>query len=450
MSQALLILNALIVNEGKSFAGSVLIENGFISQVFTGVPAESHFSGDIQKLYAHGKVLIPGVIDDQVHFREPGLTHKADIESESRAAVAGGVTSFMEMPNTFPPALTQELLEQKFQIAAEKSLANYSFYMGTSNDNADEVLQTNPETVCGIKIFLGASTGNLLVDNQETLERIFTESKMLIAVHCEDEQIIRQNSDAFRNKYGDDVPVAMHPVIRSREACFKSSAYAVNLAKKYGTRLHVLHLSTAEEMELFNNQLPLKEKRITAEVCVHHLWFSEKDYARLGTRIKWNPAIKSSADRDALFHALLDDRIDVIATDHAPHTIDEKNNNYFKAPSGGPLVQHSLQAMLEFYHQGKMSLEKIAEKMCHAPALCFRVSKRGFIRPGYHADLVLVDLKRSQKVSRENILYKCGWSPFEEYVFNSRITHTFVNGNLVFEEGVLHDKTGGMRLLFDR
>lgn len=448
MKPLLLISNALIVNEGKSFAGSVLIEDGFISKVYNGIPSD--IPGNFKILDAKGKLLIPGVIDDQVHFREPGLTHKADIESESRAAVAGGVTSFMEMPNTFPPALTQKLLEQKFQIAAEKSLANYSFYMGTSNDNVDEVLKTNPETVCGIKIFLGASTGNLLVDKQETLEKIFAESKILIAVHCEDEQIITQNSDALRKKYGEEAPIAMHPVIRSREACFKSSNFAVELARKCRTRLHVLHLSTAEEMSLFDNRPALDEKKITSEVCVHHLWFAQEDYEKHGTRIKWNPAIKTSSDRAALFQALLDDRIDVIATDHAPHTLDEKNNTYFKAPSGGPLVQHSLQAMLEFYHQDKISLEKIVEKMCHAPALCFRVRKRGFIRPGYHADLVLVDLKTSQEVSRDNILYKCGWSPFEGFVFNSRITHTFVNGNLVFEEGVLHDKTKGMRLLFDR
>jgi dihydroorotase len=450
MNPPLLICNALIVNEGQSFAGSVMIENGFISQVYEGTPAEVQFPINAKKIDAHGKVLIPGVIDDQVHFREPGLTHKADLESESRAAVAGGVTSFMEMPNTSPPTLTQELLEEKFRLAAEKSLANYSFYMGTSNDNVDEVLKSDPETVCGIKIFLGASTGNLLVDRQETLERIFAESKMLIAVHCEDEQIIRQNTEACKEKYGEDVPIIMHPEIRSREACFKSSEFAVNLAKKHGTRLHVLHLSTADEMSLFENRLPLDEKKITAEVCVHHLWFAQEDYKKHGTRIKWNPAIKSASDRNALFTALLDNRLDVVATDHAPHTLEEKNNTYFKAPSGGPLVQHSLQAMLEFYHQGSISLEKIVEKMCHAPALCFKVRKRGFIRPGYHADLVLLDLKAKQTVSNENILYKCGWSPFDGHTFNSKITHTFVNGNLVYEDGVIQDNSRGMRLLFDR
>lgn len=450
MKNPLLIHNALIVNEGKSYNGSVLLSDGIIQQVYDGTPQEGHFPPNSVFLDAGGKLLMPGVIDDQVHFRDPGLTHKADLESESRAAVAGGVTSFMEMPNTMPPALTQELLEEKYEIAAKKSLANYSFYMGTSNNNADEVLKTNPENVCGVKIFLGASTGNLLVDDQSTLVRLFAECKLLIATHCEDETIIRQNSAIFREKYGEEIPVELHPQIRSSEACYKSSAFAVNLAKKYSTRLHVLHLSTADEMHLFDNQTPLPEKRITAEVCVHHLWFAEEDYLTLGTRIKWNPAIKSAGDRDALFQALLDNRLDVIATDHAPHTLEEKNSTYFKAPSGGPLVQHSLQIMLEFYHKGRMSLEQIVEKMCHAPAICFRVRSRGFIRPGYHADLVLVDLNAPYTVNRENILYKCRWSPFEGQTFNSKITHTFVNGNLVYEDGVIHNSSRGERLLFDR
>lgn len=450
MENPLLIHNALIVNEGKSYNGSVLLSDGIIQQVYDGTPQEGHFPPNSVFLDAGGKLLMPGVIDDQVHFRDPGLTHKADLESESRAAVAGGVTSFMEMPNTIPPVLTQELLEEKYEIAAKKSLANYSFYMGTSNNNADEVLKTNPENVCGVKIFLGASTGNLLVDDQSTLARLFAECKLLIATHCEDETIIRQNSAIFREKYGEDIPVELHPQIRSSKACYKSSAFAVNLAKKYGTRLHVLHLSTADEMHLFDNQTPLPEKRITAEVCVHHLWFAEEDYLTQGTRIKWNPAIKSAGDRDALFQALLDNRLDVVATDHAPHTLEEKNNTYFKAPSGGPLVQHSLQVMLEFYHKGHMSLEQIVEKMCHAPAICFRVRSRGFIRPGYHADLVLVDLNAPYTVNKENILYKCGWSPFEGRTFSSKITHTFVNGNLVYEAGVIHNSPRGERLLFDR
>ena len=449
MNKPVIIYNALLVNEGKKYPGALLISDGIIEKVFDDPVPQAHMTDNALLINAKGKLLIPGVIDDQVHFREPGLTHKADLESESRAAVAGGVTSFMEMPNTSPPTLTQELLEQKFRLAAEKSLANYSFYMGTSNDNADEVLKTNPGNVCGIKIFLGASTGNLLVDDHKTLEKIFSDSKMLIAVHCEDENIIRQNSATMKGKYGENVPIAMHPAIRSREACYKSSEFAVNLAKEYGTRLHVLHLSTADEMGLFDNELPLKEKKITSEVCVHHLWFAQEDYENLGTHIKWNPAIKSASDREALLQALLDNRLDVVATDHAPHTLQEKSNTYFNAPSGGPLVQHALPAMLEFFHQGRMSLEKIVEKMCHAPAICFRVKKRGYIRPGYYADLVLVDLNAKHTVTKGNIYYKCGWSPFEGQTFHSAVTHTFVNGNLVYEEGRIHDTAKGMRLLFD-
>lgn len=450
MKKPLLIRNAQIVNEEESFKGSVLICDDLITEIFRGGTSNEQIPENIDILDAEGKLLIPGVIDDQVHFREPGLTHKADIESESRAAVAGGVTSFMEMPNTLPPTLTQELLEEKYQIAAKTSVANYSFYMGTSNYNVDEVLKTDPATVCGVKIFLGASTGNLLVDDPQTLERLFSECKLLIATHCEDETIIKQNSAAFLQKYGENVPINMHSTIRSSEACYRSSEYAVNMAKKYGTRLHVLHLSTAQEMQLFDNSIPLKDKQITAEVCVHHLWFSDEDYQKLGTKIKWNPAVKTANDRQELMEALINDKLDVVATDHAPHTIEEKNNTYFKAPSGGPLVQHSLQVMLEFWHQKKISLEKIVEKMCHAPAICFKIKNRGFIHKGYYADLVLIEPNRLFTVNKENILYKCGWSPFETHTFHSTITHTFVNGNLVFENGIINDSYKGMRLLFNR
>ncbi len=450
MKTPLLITNAHIVNEGQSFHGAVLISGDYIRSVFQGTPSGDQIPEEIITLDAQNKLLIPGVIDDQVHFREPGLTHKADIESESRAAVAGGVTSFMEMPNTFPPALTQELLEEKYRIAAEKSSANYSFYMGTSNDNVDEVLKTDPATVCGVKIFLGASTGNLLVDDPTTVERLFSECKLLIATHCEDEATIRQNSAVFRQRFGEAVPVRFHPVIRSHSACHRSTKFAINLARKHNTRLHVLHLSTGNEMELFDNEIPLKDKQITAEVCVHHLWFCDEDYQHLGTRIKWNPAIKTAGDRKELFDALIDNRLDVVATDHAPHTLEEKSNTYFKAPSGGPLVQHSLQAMLEFWHQKKISLEKIVEKMCHAPAVCFKVKNRGFIRPDFFADLVLIDLNRPCTVDRENILYKCGWSPFEGHTFQSTVSHTFVNGHLVFENGKIINSSKGMRLLFNR
>lgn len=450
MKKPLLIRNAQIVNEEELFKGSVLICDDLITEIFRGGTSNEQIPENIDILDAEGKLLIPGVIDDQVHFREPGLTHKADIESESRAAVAGGVTSFMEMPNTLPPTLTQELLEEKYQIAAKTSVANYSFYMGTSNYNVDEVLKTDPATVCGVKIFLGASTGNLLVDDPQTLERLFSECKLLIATHCEDETIIKHNSAAFLQKYGENVLINMHPTIRSSEACYRSSEYAVNMAKKYGTRLHVLHLSTAQEMQLFDNSIPLKDKHITAEVCVHHLWFSDEDYQKLGTKIKWNPAVKTANDRQELMEALINDKLDVVATDHAPHTIEEKNNTYFKAPSGGPLVQHSLQVMLEFWHQKKISLEKIVEKMCHAPAICFKIKNRGFIHKGYYADLVLIEPNRLFTVNKENILYKCGWSPFEAHTFHSTITHTFVNGSLVFENGIINDSYKGMRLLFNR
>jgi len=446
-----LIANANIVNEGRIFKGSVFTKGEEIEKVIehSGI-LEAKLHPGYEIVDASGKFLIPGVIDDQVHFREPGLTHKADIFTESRAAVAGGITSFMEMPNTIPNTLTQELLEEKYKIASEKSFANYSFYMGASNDNLAEIVKTDPRTVCGVKVFMGASTGNMLVDNKDTLEGIFREAPCLVAVHCEDETTIRNNSAHFRDKFGEDVPIIAHPEIRSAEACYKSSSLALELATKHGTRLHVLHLSTARETELFRNDIPLKDKRITAEVCVHHLWFDEKDYATKGNFIKWNPAIKSETDRNSLFAAMLDNRLDVIATDHAPHTFDEKQNSYFKAPSGGPLVQHSLVAMMEFYHHKKITIEKIVEKMCHAPADCFQVNKRGFIRPGYFADLALIDPNSPWKVDRSNIHYKCGWSPFEGTTFHSAVTHTFVNGHLVYNQGNFDLTSRGKRLSFNR
>ena len=449
MTAKKLIKNGLIINEGKIVYGSVLIDGEFIADVFSdnnpALPID-----DCEIIDATGKIIIPGIIDDQVHFREPGLTHKATIESESRAAVAGGVTSYMEMPNTNPQTITIDLLEKKYELASKKSYANYSFYLGATNDNIDELLHIDQKSVCGIKIFLGASTGNMLVDNAETLENIFAKSKALIAVHCEYEPLIQKNSTDFKSKFGEDVPIECHPVIRSYEACFKSSSFAVKLAKKYDTRLHILHLSTEEELVLFDNSIPLKEKRITAEVCVHHLWFCDEDYDRLGNLIKWNPAIKSKKDRESLFKALLDNKLDVIATDHAPHTLEEKRNTYFKAPSGGPLVQHSLQVMIEFYHQKKISLERIVEKMCHAPATLFKLDRRGFIRKGYYSDIVLVDLNQPYLVSKNNIQYKCKWSPFENYTFGSTITHTFINGALVYHDNLFNEKVRGKRLYFTR
>ena len=446
------IVNANIINEGKIVQGNILVRNGVIEKIEKGNSDEniSTWPEDVPLVDLNGQYLMPGVIDDQVHFREPGLTHKADIYTESKAAVAGGVTSFMEMPNTIPNALTQELLEEKYIIASKKSLANYSFYMGVSNDNADEVLKTDPKSVCGIKIFLGASTGNMLVDNIDTLNTLFSKAKMLIAVHCEDEPTIQANLELFKEKYGNNIPMEAHPLIRSDKACYKSSKLAVGLAKLYNTRLHVLHLSTEKELDLFDGSTPLNKKRITAEVCVHHLWFNSSDYNRLGSKIKWNPAIKSTSDQQKLFEALLSNKLDVIATDHAPHTLQEKQNKYLKAPSGGPLVQHALPAMLDFYHEGKISLEKIAEKMCHAPAICFQVKNRGFIREGYAADLVSFDLSRETLVDQSNILYKCGWSPFEGHTFKSAITHTFVNGHLVYNNGIFDESAKGERLLFQR
>ena len=448
-----IINNATLVNENKQEIADVLISEGKIKSIFRkeSIEQKNNFStANIQIIDAEGKFLFPGVIDDQVHFREPGLTHKAEIYTEAKSAVAGGITSFMEMPNTIPNALTQELLADKYKIAAEKSIANFSFYMGASNDNVAEVLKTNPREVCGVKIFMGSSTGNMLVDNVSTLEKIFSSCKMLIAVHCEDEATIRANTEIYKNKFGENVPIACHPLIRNEEACYKSSSLAVQLAKKFNSRLHILHISTAKEIELFDNKIPLKEKRITAEACIHHLWFSDEDYAKKGNLIKWNPAIKTSKDRAAILQAVLENKIDVIATDHAPHTIEEKNNSYFKAPSGGPLVQHALVAMLEMYHQKKISLEKIVEKMCHAPADCFRVEKRGYIREGYQADLVLVDLNAPWKVEKSTILAKCGWSPFEGQVFQSAVTHTFVNGHLAYEKGHFDESKKGQRLLFEK
>ena len=449
MNKGYYIKNAIIVNEGMVFGGGVYINDGLIKLVFMDGDQPPVPNG-AEVIDAMGLHLIPGVIDDQVHFRDPGLTHKADLFTESRAAVAGGVTSFMEMPNTNPQTLTQELLEEKYRQGAQKSLANYSFYMGVSNDNLEEVVKTDPASVCGIKVFMGASTGNMLVDDPEVLEKLFESCPTLLAAHCEDEPTIQENIRILKERFGDDIPVDYHPLIRSEEACYRSSSFAVGLARKYNTRLHVLHLSTAREMELFTGDIPLEKKRITAEVCVHHLWFHDADYSRLGTHIKWNPAIKSMDDRDELLKALIDGRIDVIATDHAPHTLEEKDNPYFKAPSGGPLVQHSLPAMLEFFHKGAISMEKIVEKMCHAPAKCFRIRNRGFIREGYAADLTLVDLQSPWRVEKENILYKCGWSPFVGEKFQSKVTHTFVNGHLAYCEGVLDDSSLGERLLFDR
>jgi dihydroorotase len=441
-----LIKNAKIVNEGVIFEGDVLIEGEFITEIAESISPKPNY----RVIDAEGNYLIPGAIDDQVHFREPGLTHKGDIESESRAAIAGGITSFIEQPNTVPNAVTQELLEEKYQIASEKSFANYSFMMGATNDNLEEVLKTDPKNVAGIKIFLGSSTGNMLVDNEAVLEKIFSSTPMLIAVHCEDEATIRTNLEKYKEKYGEDIPVECHPLIRSAEACYISSSKAVALAKKTGARLHVFHLSTAKEMELFTNKIPLEEKKITAEVCVHHLWFSDADYKTKGNFIKWNPAVKTAADRHALWEALLDDRIDVIATDHAPHTLEEKKQSYLKAPSGGPLVQHAVVAMFEAFHHGQISIEKIIEKMAHNPAKIFKIEKRGFIKEGYYADLAIINTGLPWNVQKENILYKCGWSPFEGYSFKSRITHTFINGELVFLNGKVKDIRKGQRLHFDR
>lgn len=442
----ILIKNATIVNENKLSESDLLIENDIISRIAKNISEED---AD-QVIDASGKYLMPGVIDDQVHFREPGLTHKGDIESESRAAVAGGVTSYIEQPNTVPNAVTQELLEEKYQIASGKSFANYSFSMGGTNDNLEEVLKTNPRNVAAVKLFLGSSTGNMLVDDPDTLEEIFSKVKMPICVHCEDEKTIRENTEEYIKQYGDDIPVKFHHLIRSAEACYLSSSKAVELAKKTGARLHIYHVSTARETELFRNDIPLKEKKITAEVCVHHLWFTNEDYDTKGSLIKWNPAVKTNEDKEGLWKALQDGRIDVIATDHAPHTSEEKDQVYTKCPSGAPLVQHSLVAMLEMHARRRISLEKIVEKMCHNPAIIFEIEKRGFIREGYKADLVLVDPDSKWTVSKDNLLYKCGWSPLEGTEFSAKVTHTFVNGHLVYENGKVSEEKRGERLLFDR
>jgi dihydroorotase len=442
-----LIRNAKIINEGKIIHGNVLIEGKKIARISQD---EIYVGNDIETLDTKGLWLLPGIIDDQVHFREPGLTHKGDIYSESRAAAAGGVTSYMEMPNTVPQALSIEELEKKYAIAAGRSLTNYSFYMGASNDNIEEVRKVDPSRVCGLKIFMGASTGNMLVDDKKTLEALFAESPVLIATHCEDEETIRQNSEKFRKKYGENILISAHPAIRSAEACYLSSSLAVSLAEKYNTRLHILHISTAKELGLFRNDIPSAEKRITAEVCIHHLWFNDADYAKKGTLIKWNPAVKTEEDRRGLFEGLLDDRLDLIATDHAPHTLSEKSNSYFKAPSGGPMVQHSLVAMIEFVKQEKISIEKVVDKMCHKPAELFQIEKRGFIREGYYADLVLVNPNDCWEVNSSNIMYKCGWSPMEGQVFNSSIRKTFVNGEIVYDEGKIIENEAAMRLRFER
>jgi dihydroorotase len=442
---SIIIKSATIVNEGRTFIGDVFVKNGLIEQIGSSL----NISAD-KEINAEGLHLFPGCIDDQVHFREPGLTHKANIYTESRAAIAGGITSFMEMPNTIPNALTQELLEDKYQIASQTSAGNYSFFMGAGNENLDEVLKTDPKNVCGIKVFMGSSTGDMLVDNEKTLEGIFSKTPMLVATHCEDEATIRANSAQFKTQYGENLTPEMHPLIRNAEACYISSSLAVGLAKKFNTRLHILHISTAIETFLFDNSIPLEKKRITSEACIHHLWFSDADYAKKGNWIKWNPAIKTAADREEIFKAVFDDRIDVIATDHAPHTIEEKLLPYSKAPSGGPLVQHALIAMIEFYKQGKITLEKIIEKMAHNPAICFQIEKRGFIREGYWADLVLVDLNKKITVSKSNLLYKCGWSPFEGQTFGSVVVSTIVSGNLVYENGKLIDGIFGKRMVFNR
>ena len=440
-----LIKNGKTINEGKIVEQDILLEDNFIVKIDNDISHSSAIVND-----AKGKYVIPGIIDDQVHFREPGLTHKANIYTESKAAVAGGVTSFMEQPNTNPAALTQELLEQKYEIAAQTSLANYTFFMGTSNDNYDEVMKTDFSKVGALKIFMGSSTGNMLVDNEHVLSKIFANLNGIIVTHCEDEQTIKKNTEKYKQQFGDNIPMNYHPIIRDDGACYISTKLAIDLAKKYNSRLHVFHISTEKELDLFDNSILLKDKKITAEVCVHHLFFDESDYAKLGSQIKCNPAIKYKSDKDALLRALLDDRLDVIATDHAPHTWQEKQQSYFKTPSGLPLVQHSLQLMLDFHHQQKISLEKIIEKMCHAPADCFQVKNRGYLREGYFADIAIVDIQKEYTITNQNILYKCGWSPLENKTFKGEVSQTFVNGNLVYNNGVFDESTNGQRLLFKR
>lgn len=441
----LLIKNGKLVNEGIIEEKDILIVEDRIEKIGINL---SHPSAEV--IDAKGKYVLPGAIDDQVHFREPGLTHKANLFTESRAAVAGGITSFMEMPNTVPNTLTQELLEDKYQIAAKSSLANYSFFMGASNENIEEVLKTDPKNVCGVKVFMGSSTGNMLVDNEITLTNIFSKCKMLIATHCEDEATIRKNIAEYKEKYGDDIPMEFHPIIRSEEACYLSSSLAVNLAKKYNTRLHILHISTAKELSLFTNDIPLREKRITAEACIHHMWFDDSQYKTKGSRIKWNPAVKTANDRDAILEAVNENIIDVIATDHAPHTIEEKDGVYTKAASGGPLVQHALLAMFELHKQGKIELTHIVQKFSHDLATCFQIEDRGYLREGYFADIVIVDLDKKQTVTKDSLLYKCGWSPFEGEEFSSTIETTIVSGNKVWDNGNLIEGTNGKRLTFNR
>ncbi len=444
---SILIKNAQIVNEGSIINRDLLIEGKKISNIDSSISVKNNTTKVID---ADGKFLMPGMIDDQVHFREPGLTHKANICTESRAAIAGGITSFIEMPNTIPNATTITELNKKFDIASNTSYANYSFMFGGTNDNLDEILKVDPKKVAALKLFLGSSTGNMLVDNPKVLEEIFSKTDLLIAVHCEDEQTIRNNTNKYIKQFGDNIPIKMHPVIRSEESCYLSSSRAIELAKKTGARLHVFHLSTAKEMSLFSNNQSLMDKKITAEVCIHHLWFSDEDYESKGTLIKWNPAVKKSSDRQALWDALLNDKIDVIATDHAPHTLDEKSNLYLKAPSGGPLVQHAVVALMESYQKGRISLEKLVEKMCHNPAILFQIEKRGFVREGYYADLILVDPNDPWTVNKNNILYKCGWSPFEGVTFNSKITHTFLNGSLVYHNNKFSKDKAAMQLTFNR
>jgi len=445
---SILIRNATIVNEGQTTIGDLLIQDELISAIVSPSIIDAPRNAEI--IDASGLIMMPGVIDEHVHFREPGLTNKGDIFTESRAAVAGGITSYMDMPNTNPQTVTNTLINEKLSLGSEYSFANYSFYIGATNSNLNELINADPASVCGIKLFIGSSTGNMLVDNENTLRDLFSKSTLPVACHCESEPVIRKNSEIYRQKFGEDVPVKMHPMIRSREACFLSSAFAVNLAEEYNTRLHILHLSTADEMKLFSNEIPLSEKRITGEVCIHHLWFDEKSYDEKGTFVKWNPAIKTRFDREALLNGTLSDLIDIVATDHAPHTFEEKNQSYLKAPSGGPLVQHSLAAMLELWHRRLISLEKIAEKMCHNPAMLFNIKNRGFIREGYKADLCLIDPQNPWTVSKENILYKCGWSPFEGTTFRSKVIKTIVNGNIVYNNGVFNEHYRGQRLQFDR
>lgn len=440
-----IIRNARIVNEGNISESDVLIRKGRIEKI-----ADSVHAAGAMEIDAAGLFLLPGAIDDQVHFREPGLTHKGEIHTEARAAVAGGITSYMEMPNTVPSAVNVEKLEEKYSRAAQVSLANYSFYMGTTNTNIEEIKRVNPATVCGVKIFMGSSTGDMLVDNPKALENVFRYSPTIITTHCEDDPMIKRNAARFREQYGDAITPSMHPLIRSEEACYASSSFAVGLARQTGARLHILHISTAKELDLFTNTVPMKEKRITAEACIHHLWFSDADYAAKGNLIKWNPAVKTAEDRAAIRQAVLDGRIDVVATDHAPHTLEEKSAPYFNAPSGGPLVQHALLAMLDFVQQGWISIEKVVEKMAHAPAELFNVQERGYIREGYYADLVLVDMEQPTSVTKESLLYKCRWSPFEGHTFASSIRKTFVNGHLIYNEGVLDESVKGMRLSFSR